>query len=110
MTDQQFLEMVVKAIVNNPDGVQITRTVDEMGVLLTLKVDPQDMGYVIGRQGQTARALRTLLKMVGAKASARVNLKIEEPEGGKRPARMDMPMDNMSMEKPDTSAIDNLGI
>ena len=52
-----------------------------MGVLITLKVDPEDMGYIIGRQGQTARALRTLLKVVGAKNNARVNLKIEEPEG-----------------------------
>lgn len=79
--DQQFVEYVVKALVNQPDKVQVTRTVDEMGVLITLHVAPEDMGYVIGRQGQTARALRTLLKVVGAKNNARVNLKIEEPEG-----------------------------
>ncbi|MBI2483161.1 KH domain-containing protein [Candidatus Uhrbacteria bacterium] len=74
-------------LVNKPDSVSTTRTVDEMGVLITLKVDPEDMGYVIGRQGQTARSLRTLLKVVGAKNNARVNLKIEEPEGSTRGRR-----------------------
>ncbi len=83
--DQEFLEFVVKAIVGNPDSVKATREVDERGVLLTLDVDPSDMGYVIGRQGQTARAIRTLLKIVGAKHNARVNLKITEPEGGRPP-------------------------
>lgn len=83
--DQEFLEFVVKAIVGNPDAVKATREVDERGVLLTLDVDPSDMGYVIGRQGQTARAIRTLLKIVGAKHNARVNLKITEPEGGRPP-------------------------
>lgn len=84
--DQEFLELVVKAIVGQPDAVKTTREVDERGVLLTLDVDQSDMGYVIGRQGQTARAIRTLLKIVGAKNNARVNLKISEPEGG-RPNR-----------------------
>lgn len=81
--DQSFVDYVVRAIVNNPDAVKTERTVDERGVLITLDVDPTDMGYVIGRQGQTARALRTLLKIVGAKNNARVNLKISEPEGGR---------------------------
>lgn len=80
-SDQEFVEFVVKSLVNVPNDVSTTRTVDEMGVLLTLKVNPQDMGVVIGRQGATARALRTLLRVVGAKNNARVNLKIEEPEG-----------------------------
>lgn len=82
--DKQFLEMIVKNIVSNPDDVQVDRTVDEMGVLLTLKINPADMGYVIGRKGQTAQAIRTLLKIVGAKNNSRVNLKIYDPEGGKR--------------------------
>lgn len=86
-TDQQFVDYVVRALVNNPDKVEIRRTVDEMGVLITVKVDPSDMGYLIGRQGQTARAVRTLLKVVGAKNNARVNLKIEEPEGSTRGPR-----------------------
>jgi predicted RNA-binding protein YlqC (UPF0109 family) len=81
--DQEFVDYVVKAIVNKPDAVKTERTVDERGVLITLDVDPSDMGYVIGRQGQTARSLRTLLKIVGAKNNARVNLKISEPEGGR---------------------------
>ena len=82
--DQEFLEYVVKAIVGNPDKVEVTRDVDERGVLLVLKVDPTDMGYVVGRQGQTAQALRTLIRMIGAKNNARVNLKIYEPEGSRR--------------------------
>lgn len=86
-TDQQFVDYVVRALVNNPDKVETKRTVDEMGVLITVKVDPTDMGYLIGRQGQTARAARTLLKVVGAKNNARVNLKIEEPEGSTRGPR-----------------------
>ena len=84
-TDVQFVEFVVRAIVNNPDDVKVTRTVDERGVLITLDINPGDMGYVIGRQGQTARSIRTLLKIVGAKNNARVNLKINEPIGGRGP-------------------------
>ena len=81
--DQEFLEYVVKAIVAHPENVSTDRTVDERGVLLTLNINPQDMGYVIGRKGQTAQAIRTLLKIVGAKNNARVNLKINEPEGSR---------------------------
>ncbi len=80
-SDAQFLDYVVKALVDNKDAVKITRTVDEMGVLLILTVDPSDMGKVIGRQGNTAKAIRTLLRVVGMKNNARVNLKINEPEG-----------------------------
>ena len=82
--DLQFLEYVVKTLVDNPDSVKIVRTVDEMGVLLTLTVDPADMGKIIGRQGNTAKAIRILLRVVGMKNNARVNLKINEPEGGTR--------------------------
>jgi hypothetical protein len=82
--DQMFLETIIKAIVSHPEDVSIERKVDEMGVLLTLKVHPEDMGQVIGRSGQTARAIRTLLRTVGAKNNARLNLKIQEPEGSTR--------------------------
>lgn len=82
--DQSFIEYVVKAIVNHPEDVRTERTVDERGVLITLFVNPEDMGYVIGRSGQTARALRILLKIVGAKENARVNLKVYEPEDMRR--------------------------
>lgn len=85
--DQEFLENLVKAIVDHPDDVQVDRKVDEMGVLLSLKVHPQDMGQVVGRQGSTAKAIRTLLRIVGIKNNARVNLKIEEPEGSTRAPR-----------------------
>ncbi len=83
--DQQFVEYIVKALVDHPDDVKTERSVDEMGVLITLHLNQQDMGQVIGRQGQTAKAIRTLLRVVGAKRKARVNLKINEPEGSTRP-------------------------
>ncbi|MFH1294999.1 MAG: KH domain-containing protein [bacterium] len=83
--DQDFLEFVVKSIASNPDSVKVDRSVDEMGVLLTLKVSPEDMGQVIGRQGSTAKAIRTILRVIGLKNNARINLKIEEPEGGRAP-------------------------
>ena len=82
MQDQEFLEYVVKTLVDNPDDVKVNRQVDEMGVLLTLDVNPADMGKVIGRSGNTAKAIRILLRVVGMKHNARVNLKINEPEGG----------------------------
>jgi uncharacterized protein len=85
--DKEFLEYIVKSIVSHPDDVKVDRKVDEMGVLLTLDIHAEDMGYVIGRQGQTAKAIRTLLKIVGAQNQARVNLKITEPEGSTRPPR-----------------------
>ena len=86
--DTQFLDFVVKALVDNPADVKLSRTVDEMGVLMTLSVNPADMGKVIGRSGNTAKAIRTLLRVVGMKNNARVNLKINEPEGGMKPERM----------------------
>lgn len=82
--DQEFVEYVVKSIVDHPDDVKVDRTIDEMGVLITLTVNPEDMGQVIGRQGATAKSVRTLLRVIGAKNNARVNLKINEPEGSER--------------------------
>lgn len=79
--DQKFVEDVVKAIVDSPDKVKTDRTIDEMGVLIELTVDPSDMGKVIGKDGKTAKSIRTLLRVLGAKNNARVNLKIVEPEG-----------------------------
>ncbi len=86
-TDAEFIEQIVKMLVDNPDAVKVERKVDEMGVLVSLDVDPSDMGIVIGREGQTAKALRTLLRVIGAKNNARVNLKINEPEGSERGAK-----------------------
>src|ERR1700733_11404188 len=82
--DTQFLDYTIKALVDNPNDGKITRSVDEMGVLMTLTVNPADMGKIIGRSGNTAKAIRILLRVVGMKNNARVNLKINEPEGGLR--------------------------
>ncbi len=113
--DQEFVEYIIRGIVNNPNDVKTERIVDERGVLITLHINPEDMGYVIGRQGQTARAVRTLLKIVGAKENARVNLKIYEPEGSRRPRREDAetsteaaPSDDFSTV--DDASVDDLGI
>ena len=82
--DQEFLEYAVKALASHPESVETTRTIDQMGVLLTLTVHPEDMGKIIGKSGKTAEALRILLRVIGMKWNARVNLKINEPIGGKR--------------------------
>ncbi len=87
--DQEFLEYLVKSLVDHPEDVKVDRKVDEMGVLLTLHVNQMDMGQVVGRQGATAKSIRSLLRIVGVKNNARVNLKIEEPEGSTRFARPD---------------------
>lgn len=81
--DKEFLEYIVKELVDNPKDVKVERKVDEMGVLLSLTVNPEDMGQIIGREGSTAKAIRNLVRIVGLKNHARVNLKIEEPEGGR---------------------------
>lgn len=74
--DQQFVEYIVGSLVENPDDVIVERIVDEKGVLLTLTVNPEDLGRVIGRRGATAQSLRTLLRALGTKNTARYNLKI----------------------------------
>lgn len=82
-TVQMYLEALVKGLVDHPDDVKVTKTVDEMGVLMTLDVHRDDMGQIIGRKGATAKAIRTLLRVAGMKHNARVNMKINEPAGGR---------------------------
>lgn len=115
--DQEFVEYVVRSIVDTPDAVSTERRVDDMGVLITLSVDQGDLGQVIGRQGQTAKAIRTLLRVVGAKNQARVNLKINEPEGSRPAPRREREEETPVMDSPrpmqqsDTpSAIDDLDL
>jgi len=84
--DQEFVEYVVKAIVDNPEDVKTERKIDEMGVLLELTVNPKDMGKIIGKEGKTVNALRTLLRVLGARENARINLKIIEP--GRKEAKI----------------------
>ncbi len=79
--DQQFVEYVVKALVGHPDDVVVERLIDEKGVLLTLTVNPEDLGRVIGKRGGTAQSLRTLLRALGTKNDARYNLKIVNNDG-----------------------------
>lgn len=79
--DQQFVEYIVKSLVNNPDDVIVDRIIDEKGVLLSLTVNPEDLGRVIGKRGVTAQSLRTLLRALGTKNDARYNLKIVNNDG-----------------------------
>lgn len=105
--DQAFLEFVVKGLVDHPEEVKVSRTVDEMGVLLTLDVNAEDMGKIIGRSGNTAKAIRTLLRVVGMKNNSRVNLKINEPVGGLRsPEMMSAASDTEGGESPAAPAAD----
>jgi uncharacterized protein len=110
--DKAFLEYVVKALVDNPNDVKIDRTVDEMGVLISLTVNPADMGKIIGRMGNTAKAIRTLLRIIGMKNNARVNLKINEPEGGmgggQSYTRPDRPMSSTPTMKTVDEAMEDL--
>jgi len=78
---KDYLDTIVKGLVDNPDDVKVTKTIDEMGVLLSLEVNSEDMGQIIGRQGATAKAIRTLVRVCGMKSQARVNVKINEPAG-----------------------------
>lgn len=95
--DQEFLEYVVKNLVNHPDDVKCERKVDEMGVLLTLKINQEDMGQIIGRKGQTIQAIRMLTRIIGLKSNARINVKIEEPEGSTRAPRLEKSVDDLKI-------------
>src|SRR5512144_3268869 len=96
--DRDFVEMIIKEIVNKPEAVKVVRTVDELGVLLSVKVDPEDMGLLIGRSGSTAKAIRTLARIVGMRNNARVNLRIIEPEGSTHQMRTPNGEKNKSVE------------
>ena len=104
MEDKDFLELIVKELVDKPEDVVVERNIDERGVLLTLKVNPEEMGKIIGKQGQTARSLRTLLRIIGNKNNSYVNLKVYEPEkeGGERAPREQAPR----VETPVTETMD----
>lgn len=111
--DQQFVEFVVKALVSNPDGVSIERTIDEKGVLLELTVDPEDLGRVIGKRGGTAQSLRTLLRALGTKNDARYNLKIVDTDGGSGATKPQTQRDDndnfqaINQVQDDTTAVDD---
>src|SRR3990167_152206 len=92
VVDKEFLEYLVKSIVDHPDDVKVDRKIDERGVLLTLHVNAQDMGQVVGRKGATAQSIRSLLRIVGIKNNARINLMIQEPDGSTR-VRKEAPSD-----------------
>ena len=96
--DQEFLEYLIKALVDHPEDVKVDRKVDEMGVLLSLRVNPEDMGQIIGKEGSTAKSIRSLVRIVGLKNHARVNLKIEEPEGSTHVRARRTPMGGEELE------------
>ena len=103
--DQQFVEFIVKALVNHPEEVRSERKVDEQGVLITVHTSPDDTGYVIGKGGKTAVAIRTLLATIGAKGNLRVSFRIDAPETAGRRPRNEAPAQE---EVLDDSAVDSL--
>lgn len=103
--DQQFVEYIVKTLVNNPDKVKVDRAIDEKGVLLSLEVDPEDVGRIIGRRGATAQSIRTLLRALGTKNDARYNLKIvndEEHDRAEKENRVANSADDSSASEEDS--------
>ena len=104
--DQQFVEYIVKTLVNNPDKVAVERKIDEKGVLLSLTVDPEDVGRVIGRRGVTAQSIRMLLRALGTKQDARYNLKIvnTDEEGSEHEY---IPRDDKKAEKEESEEVAN---
>jgi len=94
--DAQFVETVAKMLVESPEQVEVNRTIDDLGVLITLKVAADDMSTIIGREGRAAKAVRTLLRIIGAKSNERVNLKIVEPDGSDRPTPAEATTDEVA--------------
>lgn len=105
--DQQFVEFIVKALVNHPEEVTSERKVDEQGVLITVHTSSEDTGYVIGKGGKTAVAIRTLLATIGAKGNQRVSFRIDAPETAARRQRSEAPA-AMPDEPMDDTAVDSL--
>ena len=108
--DQQFVEYIVKTLVNNPDKVAVERKIDEKGVLLSLTVDPEDVGRVIGKRGVTAQAIRVLLRALGTKQDARYNLKIvnTDEEGAPKAEKTEVVEDateEVEVEEPESSEL-----
>lgn len=108
--DQQFVEYIVKSLVGHPDDVIVERIIDEKGVLLSLTVNPEDLGRVIGKRGITAQSLRTLLRALGTKNDARYNLKIVNSDGGRDgdyTANNDSDDSDKSVESSTDESVDN---
>ena len=106
--DQQFVEYIVKTLVNNPEKVAIERTIDEKGVLLSLTVDPEDVGRVIGKRGVTAQAIRVLLRALGTKQDARYNLKIvnnDSEDGESRTVKSESPVNEEKADAPEDEEV-----
>ena len=108
-TDQAFLDYIIKMIVTKPEAVEITRSVDDLGVLITLKVDKEDMGRIIGKDGQTAKAIRTLLRVIGSRNNERVNMKILEPEGSEMGESFNPEADSAPVESPSSEPAIGMG-
>ena len=106
--DKDFLEYIVKALVDYPEDVKIERKVDEMGVLLSLRINPKDMGQIIGRAGATAKSIRNLVRIIGLKNQSRVNLKIEEPAEREEPIEREEKKEEEKEEKEERTPIDSL--
>lgn len=108
--DQQFVEYIIKTLVSHPDDVVVERQIDEKGVLLTLTVNPEDLGRVIGKRGATAQSVRTLLRALGTKNDARYNLKIvNNDEPSEAPADKPVEAHEPEAEAESVESVENVG-
>ena len=94
-TDQQFIEYILRAILDHPEDIVVTRTVDDLGVLITVKVHDEDMGTIIGKSGQTAKSIRTILRVIGSKNRERVNLKILDTQSQSFETSLESQLENI---------------
>lgn len=104
MSPNEFVEMIVKAIVEHPDDVKTEKTVDDRGVLISLMLNPEDMGKIIGKGGRTVNSIRKLLHVFGAKTDERINLKIFEPDG----AEVRMPEEDAANVTAEAAAVEEV--
>ncbi len=107
--DQQFVEYIVKSLVNKPEEVKSERKIDEKGILITVFTAPEDTGYVIGKGGRTAVAIRTLLATLGAKSNQRLSFRIDAPDNGKHRDDSNAPMSDLApMAAPAAAAVPSI--
>lgn len=83
MSAEQYLHAILEYLVKYPEDLKIVKTEDQIGTLLTVSCNREDMGVIIGKTGETARSIRNLVRIVGVRNGIRVSVKINEPDGSK---------------------------
>ena len=81
---EAYLDSIVRPLLGKPEALRISKGNDDLGILLTLDVDPTDMPHIIGKEGQTIISLRKILGVYGMRNHAKITVHVNEPVGGKR--------------------------